>query len=133
MPRSVVVGDFTFYCPNIYEVAKFVNPVWKDYVETFWVSAHYLEQAKDYIEQHMDMLAYGLIDEEEDKISVYIEIKNWERLDRVLNYFRSIEKTLRRERINSAVKYTISLSMFGSFFEIVRNLGTVKSQIEKEA
>lgn len=132
MSRSVVVCDFMFHCPSFDEVTKFVNPIWKDYVETFWIGAHYSKQAKLYVENHIDMLTHGLIDKEKDRISVYIEIRNWERLDEVLNYFRNIEEALRRGKSSFLVKYTISLSMFGSFSGIVSNLGTVKSQIEKE-
>jgi hypothetical protein len=98
----------------------------------FWIGAHYSKQAKRYIEKHIDMLTHGVIDKEEDRISVYIEIRNWERLDEALNYFKNIEKTLRRGRSSSLVYYTISLTMVGSFSKLVRNLGTVKSQIEKE-
>ncbi|MGC8821201.1 MAG: hypothetical protein ACP5PP_08915 [Fervidobacterium sp.] len=131
MSKSVVVGDFMFRCSRFVEVKKFVNPIWKDYVETFWIGAHYSKQAKRYIEQHIDMLTHGVIDKEEDRISVYIEIRNWERLDEVFNYFKNIERTLRRKKSNSLVYYTISLTMVGSFSKLVCNLGTVKNQIEK--
>jgi len=99
--RSVVVGDFMFHFSNFDEVMKFANPIWEGYVETFWIGAHYSKQAKRYIEQHIDMLTHGLIDKEEDRISVYIEIRNWERLDEALNYFRNIERLLGVEKVVS--------------------------------